>query len=97
MLRKRVGLEPARTVLRSMAVGELEVGYMSAGLLRRAVEIDATYADLDLGFVDASVMAIAERHRLPILTFDFADFRATSSADGPWELVIDETQYRQAT
>ena len=33
---------------------------MTPGLLRRAVELDVQYADLDLGLVDASVMAIAE-------------------------------------
>ncbi|HET7574165.1 MAG TPA: hypothetical protein VFJ99_03530, partial [Solirubrobacterales bacterium] len=59
-----------------------------------AGELDELYADLDLGFVDTCVMAIAERHQLPILTFDFTDFRATESASGPWRLVIDEHTYR---
>lgn len=36
-------------------------------------------------------MAIAERHDLAIFTFDFMDFRATESADGPWRLAIDES------
>ena len=34
----------------------------------------------------------AERHDLPILTFDFRDFRATESARGPWRLVLSEEQ-----
>jgi hypothetical protein len=37
-------------------------------------------------------MAYAERHDLPILTFDFRDFRATSSTRGPWRLVLSEDQ-----
>ena len=37
-------------------------------------------------------MAYAERHDLPILTFDFRDFRATESARGPWRLVLSEEQ-----
>ena len=41
-------------------------------------------------------MAIAERHELPILTFDFRDFRATESAAGPWRLAIDEHAYRRS-
>jgi predicted nucleic acid-binding protein len=64
--------------------------------MRRAVELDSKYADLNLGVVDSCVMAIAERHDLPILTFDFRDFRATESATGPWRLAIDEHAYRQA-
>ena len=38
-------------------------------------------------------MAIAERHDLPILTFDFTDFRATESASGPWRLALEEHTY----
>lgn len=41
-------------------------------------------------------MAIAERHEMPILTFDFADFRATESASGPWRLLVDESAFRKA-
>jgi predicted nucleic acid-binding protein len=43
--------------------------------------------------VDASVMAIAERHELPVLTFDFAHFRATRPEGGHWRLVVDESRY----
>lgn len=78
------------------AHGGVEVAYLTPGLLRRAVELDHMYADLDLGFVDTCVMAIAERHELPIFTFDFADFRATESASGPWRLLLEEQAYRNA-
>jgi len=91
----RVGRRTARSFLHSVAGGTFEVAYLSAGLLRRAVELDNQYADLNLGFVDTSVMAIAERHELPILTFDFVDFRATESAAGPWRLAIDEHTFHQ--
>ena len=94
---KRVSGFAARTFLKEVAGGTHEVAYLSAGLLRRAVELDHRYADLDLGFADTCLMAIAERHELPILTFDFADFRATESASGPWRLVLDENAYRAAT
>src|SRR5918994_4229755 len=60
--------------------------FLSPGLLRRAAAIDARFADLGLGFVDASVMAYAERHELPILTFDFHDFRAATPERGHWRL-----------
>jgi predicted nucleic acid-binding protein len=79
----------------SVVGGTFEIAYLTAGLARRAVELDARYADLDLGFTDTCVMAIAERHELPILTFDFADFRATESANGPWRLALDEAAYEK--
>ena len=64
--------------------------------MRRAAEINERYRDLDLGFVNASIMAYAERHDLPILTFDFEDFRAAPPEDGYWRLVVDEERYREA-
>ena len=80
-----------------MAAGEHHVQPLSASLLRRAVEIDAQFADLDLGLVDAAVMAVGEVHRNVVLTFDFAHFRATRPRRGFWRLVIDEARYRETT
>ena len=50
-----------------------------------------------VGLVDASVMAYAGRHELPILTFDFEDFRAAPPEAGYWQLVVDESGYVEAT
>jgi len=94
ILSSRAGNAAARSFLTATVGGEREIAYLSAGLLRRASELDNRYADLNLGFVDTCVMAIAERYELPILTFDFTDFRATESASGPWRLVLDEHTYR---
>lgn len=91
LIRDRVGDAAARGFLRAIARGTHEVAYLTSELMRRAVELDAKYADLSLGFVDACLMAIAERHQMPIFTFDFTDFRATESAEGPWRLAIDES------
>lgn len=95
LIRARAGTTAARLFLNAIADGTHEVAYMTQGLLNRATELDAKYADLNLGFVDASVMAIAERHEMPIFTFDFADFRATESANGPWRLAIAERIYER--
>ena len=95
LIRARSGPKAARLFLRAVARGRHEVAYMTANLLRRATELDDKYADLKLGLVDTSVMAIAERHKMPILTFDFRGFRATESADGPWRLAIDEHLYER--
>jgi predicted nucleic acid-binding protein len=62
-------------------------------LFRRAAEIDSTFADLDLGYVDAALMAVAEHYDLPVLTFDFGHFRATRPRHGYWRLVVDESRY----
>jgi len=97
LLRARVSKDAASLFLQSISAGEHTVAFLSQGLLRRAVEIDLRFSDLDLGLVDASVMAYAERHALPILTFDFEDFRAAPSESGYWQLVIDESRYAEAT
>jgi hypothetical protein len=96
LIRSRRGAHAARTLLGDVARGTLRAAFLTPELLRRAVALDARYADLGLGLVDASIMAYAERHRLPILTFDFPDFRATAPAEGHWRLVIDEGLYAEA-
>ena len=73
------------------------IGFLSQVLLKRAVELDAQYADLSLGIGDAAVMAIAEERGLPILTFDFEHFRATRPRNGYWKLVVDEPRYRESS
>jgi hypothetical protein len=97
LMRARVGARAARLFLAALDAGEHEVAYLSSGILRRAMEIDGRYGDLDLGLADASVMAVAERRRLPILTFDFEHFRATRPLRGYWRLVVDEARYAEST
>jgi predicted nucleic acid-binding protein len=92
LLRRRGAATSARRLLAAVDSGAHAAAFLSPGLLSRAAELDARYADLGLGLVDASVMAYAERHDLPILTFDFRDFRATESRRGPWRLVLSERQ-----
>jgi hypothetical protein len=58
---------------------------------------DSAFADLELGYVDAAVMAIAQRDRLAVLTFDFEHFRATRPDHGFWQLVVDEHRYHTHT
>jgi predicted nucleic acid-binding protein len=95
LLRTRVSSQSARLFLAALAAGEHTVAHLSPALLRRAVAIDASFADLDLGYADTAVMAIAERKNLPVLTFDFTRFRATRPAHGYWKLLIDEHRYQQ--
>ena len=98
LLRARVGPAVARSFLSSVAGGDLSVAYLTPGILRAAAAIDERYADLNLGLVDTTVMAVAERERAPILTFDFKDFRATARRDGSaWPLVLDEAAFVRLT
>jgi uncharacterized protein len=95
LARRRAGDAAARKFMKTVIGGAHEIAFATQGLMRRAAELDGRYADLNLGVVDGCVMAIAERHDLPIFTFDFTDFRATESASGPWRLAIDERVYER--
>jgi predicted nucleic acid-binding protein len=95
--RSRVGTHAARRFLESIAAGEHPVVNISPRLLRRAVELDSAFADLDLGYLDAAVMTTAQRDRLPVLTFDFEHFHATRPDHGSWQLVIDQHRYQTHT
>jgi predicted nucleic acid-binding protein len=97
LLRTRAGAHAARSFLRSLVDGQHAVEYLGPHLLHRAADFDLQYADLGLGIVDGSVMAYAERHRLPILTFDFEHFRATRPETGYWQLIVDEARYQEST
>ena len=96
LLRARVGGYAARAFLSALVAGEHTAAFLTPGLLRDAAEIDARFADLGLGLVDASVMAYAARHDLPVLTFDFEHFRAAPPRHGHWRLIVDEARYWDA-
>ncbi len=93
LARRWLGAEAARRFLSAMTDGVHDRVIMDAALWTRAVEIDAAYADLNLGLVDASVMALAEEVKLPVFTFDFRAFRAVKGPGrgGSWRLVVDES------
>jgi predicted nucleic acid-binding protein len=56
-----LGAKREAAFLAAVASGELEIAELAATDVSRASEIVATYADMRLGFVDASVIALAER------------------------------------
>ncbi|MDN5861952.1 MAG: PIN domain-containing protein [Salinisphaera sp.] len=56
--------------------------------IKRAGELLAQYKDLQLGLVDTSIMAVAERLRVrDILTTDLRDFRAVTASFGAFRLL----------
>ena len=96
-LRSRGEHRAARIFLSEIAAGAHRRVPMTNALLARALAFDARYADLGLGFVDTSVMAVAEAEGAPILTFDFRHFRAAPrERSRAWDLLVDEAALRRA-
>jgi predicted nucleic acid-binding protein len=80
----RLGREAARCFREDVGQGLFTVEWNGASDLARALELDALYADLDLGLVDALVMATAERAGArAIATLDVRDFGSVSLAGDP--------------
>ncbi len=75
MLNTHLGPEAELSFLSSLLEGSITVEHCSLADLSRSSEILETYADANIGLVDASVMAIAERLKITkILTCDRRHF-----------------------
>jgi predicted nucleic acid-binding protein len=61
LLATRLGVEPEVRFLGDLAAGAFAIEPVAAGDWLRIAELVATYRDLPLGSVDASVVAAAER------------------------------------
>ena len=62
-------------MVQTVVNGEMAMEDLTVRFLRRALELLRRYEDARLGFVDASVVAIAERLKIErILTTDRRDF-----------------------
>ena len=80
----RLGVEAARVFRQDVAEGAFTLGWSEDADLRRAVELDRIYADLDLGLVDGVVMAMAEKlEARAIATLDIRDFGAVELRGRP--------------
>jgi len=90
-IRRWYGATMAHVFLDTIRAGAHVRMPLTDALWHRAVEIDRAYADLNLGLVDTSVMAVAEAHGEPVFTFDFRAFRGVPGPDnGAWPLVMTE-------
>lgn len=75
LLATRLGPEPEVRFLGDLAAGAFSVEAVHAGDWLRIAELVATYRDLPLGTVDASIVAAAERLGIEqIATVDRRDF-----------------------
>ena len=75
LLAAHLGSEAERRLVQSIVGGELAVEELTLHDLKRALELLRRYEDARIGFVDATVVAIAERLKISrILTTDRRDF-----------------------
>ena len=67
--------EAERKLMASIIQGELRIEGLTSEDFRRSLQLLETYSDLNIGFVDASLVAIAERLKIDrILTTDRKHF-----------------------
>lgn len=75
LLAAHLGAKAEQRLVQSIVTGEMEVEELTIPDLRRSLELMRRYEDAQIGFVDATVIAIAERLKLKrILTTDRRDF-----------------------
>jgi predicted nucleic acid-binding protein len=79
--------------MQDIARGAFTYAPPTIGQLSRAMEVDRRFADLDLGLVDGSIVALAESVDVRRLaTRDVRHFAAVRLRDGrPFELVVHPT------
>ena len=89
MIEARLGPRAESAFVASISSGELAVIELSATDWARCAELITTYADLRLGLVDASVIAVAERLSVTtIATLNHRDFAVVRPAHCPaFELI----------
>jgi uncharacterized protein len=88
LLREWLGVDAELAFLAGLRQGAFQLEELTPPDLLRCAELLETYRDLDLGLVDAAVVATAERLKVEtILTLDERDFRAVRSRIGPLRLL----------
>ncbi|WP_447977929.1 type II toxin-antitoxin system VapC family toxin [Candidatus Nitrospira bockiana] len=75
LISTHLGAEAEIPFLESIRREELQVEFLKKEDLRRTMEVMTKYADSALGFVDATIVAVAERLKIrTVLTTDRRDF-----------------------
>lgn len=75
LLNKYIGQDAERQLISSLLRGEMQVENLTDNDLRRTLNLLEQYADANIGLVDATVVAIAERRKIRrILTTDRRHF-----------------------
>ena len=80
-VRKRLGADVWRAFVEDIGAGAYRVAELRPSDLLRAADLEREYADLDLGFVDAAVIATCERlGEEKVATLDHRHFRVVRPA-----------------
>jgi predicted nucleic acid-binding protein len=83
LLGQRVGRGPRRNFIADLAAGRFAVACLEREDYATIGEIDARYADLELGLADCALVVIANRYKTNrILSFDERHFRAVTPLQG---------------
>jgi predicted nucleic acid-binding protein len=91
LVRSRIGDDVARRFLDDLDEGRYVLAPVSADVAHAAITLDRHHADLALGLVDATVVAVARAVRADaIATLDHAHLRVAT--EGRIPLVPDEAQ-----
>jgi uncharacterized protein len=81
LVESRLGHAPFDAFLESVEEGEVEIEALTVADYRRARALCARYHDLPLGFVDAAVIAVAERFKeRKVATLDLRHFSVVRPA-----------------
>jgi uncharacterized protein len=94
LLRIRLGNRAVSRFLEGVAIGGFTLEEFTSADVSRCQSLLQTYADLDLGLADSSVISTAERRGVRrILTLDERHFRVVRAADGkPFTLLPADSQ-----
>jgi uncharacterized protein len=79
------GIANVAAFLQGLPASRFQLEALTAQDVQRVAQILKQYADSRIDFVDASVMAVAERHRITtIMTLDHRDFRLFRPSHCPY-------------
>jgi predicted nucleic acid-binding protein len=83
LLGQRFGGPARHAFLADLAAGRFAVAGLERDDYATVIELEARYADLDLGLADCALVILAARHRTTrILSFDERHFRAVAPLHG---------------
>ncbi|HEY4810012.1 MAG TPA: hypothetical protein VIH71_03040 [Solirubrobacteraceae bacterium] len=83
LLGQRVGRRSQRNFIADLAAGRFTVACLEREDYATIAELDARYADLELGLADCALVVIANRYKTDrIVSFDERHFRAVTPLQG---------------
>lgn len=83
LLGRRFGSSARRAFISDLAAGRFSVGSLERADYATIIDLEARYADLELGLADCALVTLAARHHTTrILTFDERHFRSVAPLNG---------------